>query len=92
MVEKEYKIDEQLGDFWSDKITIRITATQNQTGFCHFNQWTIITDPSVIEIPEGQDRELWEFIPNMEKECLEFNKIEEEPDIDVSDLKEIDLE
>jgi len=29
-----------------------------------------MTDPSVIEIPEGQDRELWEFIPNMEKECL----------------------
>ena len=70
MVEKEYRIDEKLGDVWSDKITIRITATQNQIGFCHFNQWTIMTDPSVIEIPEEQDRELWEFIPNMEKECL----------------------
>jgi len=29
----------------------------------------------------------------MENECLEFNKIEEEKDeVDVSDLKEIDLE
>jgi hypothetical protein len=31
-----------------------------------------MTDQSVIELPEDQDRELWEFIPNMEKECLQF--------------------
>jgi len=47
----------------------------------------------VIEEQEGQyPRIPWEFIPNMEKECLEFNKIEEEPDNLVTDLKEIDLE
>ena len=48
----------------------------------------------MIEEQECQDSRLpWEFIPNLENECLEFNKIEEEKDeVDVSDLKEIDLE
>ena len=69
-VEKEYCLDDDVGDIWTDRITIRITDTKESTGICHINQWTIMTDPSVIELPEGQDRELWEFIPNMEKECL----------------------
>ena len=35
----------------------------------------------------------WQFVPNEETDRLEFAKIEEEKDdVDVSDLKEIDLE
>jgi hypothetical protein len=37
-----------------------------------------------------EDREPWEFIPDMDTERLIFNKIETE--YDVSDLKEVDLE
>ena len=29
-----------------------------------------MTEQSVVGIPEGQDRELWQFIPNMEQACL----------------------
>jgi hypothetical protein len=32
-----------------------------------------MTDENVFYIPEGQDRELWEFIPNEEENCLQFN-------------------
>ena len=52
-VEKEYHVDEEVGDIWTDLITIRVSATQQSTGFCHFNQWTIMTDQSVLDIPEG---------------------------------------
>jgi len=36
-----------------------------------------MTDQSVIEVPEGQDRQLWEYIPNMDQQCLQFKLLKE---------------
>jgi hypothetical protein len=37
-----------------------------------------MTDESVIFEPEGyQSRAPWEFRPNMQQECLEFEKLQE---------------
>tara|TARA_B110000285_G_C14565836_1_gene355594 strand:+ start:149 stop:283 length:135 start_codon:yes stop_codon:yes gene_type:complete len=44
MVEKEFRVNDDLGDIWTDRITIKVTATQEDSGTCHFNQWTIMTD------------------------------------------------
>jgi len=47
------------------------------------------------QVPErdySEERKPWIFVPNMETEFLEFMKIEEEPEVDFSDLKEVDLE
>jgi len=30
-IEKEYRIDDEVGDIWTDRITIKITATQEQS-------------------------------------------------------------
>ena len=44
MIEKEFRVNDNLGDIWTDRITIKVTATQGDSGTCHFNQWTIMTD------------------------------------------------
>jgi len=36
-IEKEYRINDDLGDVWTDRISIRISATQGSTDSCHFN-------------------------------------------------------
>ena len=44
-----------------------------------------MTDESVILEPEGLgSRAPWEFRPNMEEECLEFNKLSEMYPVDCS--------
>jgi len=77
-IEKLYRIPEKHGKMWVDRITLKVSATQEAQGVCEINQFTIMTDESVIIEPEGyESRKPWEFRPNMEEECLEFKKLEE---------------
>jgi len=84
--EKNYRLDDE--GVWTDQIQINVSQTQGGNN-CHFSRFQILTSERVI-MENTEDREPWEFIPDMETERLTFNKIE--TNYDVSDLKEVDLE
>jgi hypothetical protein len=37
MAVKKYRIDAKVGDLWTDRISIVISATQKSTAICQFN-------------------------------------------------------
>jgi hypothetical protein len=69
--ENSYRLDDE--GVWTDQIQINVSQTQGGNN-CHFARFQILTSERVI-VENTEDREPWEFIPDMQTERLTFNKL-----------------